>query len=439
MDELEFTLIKHLIEKPYLYQKLKLDKNAFENPIARNFFSYIGITLTKIGVYVLHTHTVKFLENEQIKELFKGLGQTDILEIENFIKYIYEQSVEQTFENTERVILEEYSRRKMLEIAENMILAIGDRKSSSSELVRKFSVSMDKLLYQQEEDLISMSTQEMIQAELEQVRSGKREIYIPTGLAIIDDYTAGLPKPSLFVPLAMTKKGKSMLLYKIIINMLERGQTVALYTIETSDVETRKKILSLYSGIEYLKISKGEMTEQEKETYSKKLIEFEERFADKLFLTYNKGGTSVKEVEIYWGGLSRAGIYLDCICIDYMGLLKSNNIAKGKTEMLLDLPQELRRLSQKTNTIVICPQQLHSSVAKLDIQDISDDKIYYISTLAHEATVTCVLHSKDGEDDTKIKILRSRIHSTDEIYWFPEKDFNRCDIGQDYICENIRF
>jgi len=437
MDDLEFALIAGLLEDPQRYHNLKLEKDAFTNSIARNYFAFIGITISKTGTFITRTHTAKFLDNERVLISLKKLKIETT--IDEFIEYIYRFKSNSEFGSIEKALTEEYIRRKMLEAADFLIEMSDNRRLSSSEIIRKASNKIDDLLYKQDNDLVALSMSEIVEREKKQLKSGLVTEYSPSGINIIDDFTNGVPTPSLIVPLAATKQGKSMLLYKMIMKKLEAGKNVMLYTIETGDVETSKKITSLASKVEYMKISKMKMSDGEKDQYYDAINDLNEKYSDHFFLMYNKGGSSVKDIEMKHESFKKAGKVIDSIFIDYMGLLKSDVTNKNKVETLLELPKELRVLSQKTNTDVVCPQQLHSRVSKLDIDEINEDSIFYISTVAHEATVSLILHKKDGENETKIKILRSRIHSTDDIYYFPNKNFDKCDIGEDELSPEFNF
>lgn len=423
LNTTEINYIRMVFETPMIWQESRLKCEMFSDPLARVLITEIGLALSKVGTFIPSLHLKKLLDDKDRLQRLKDLGYpANITNLETLLIFLNSHTEEgKTIKAIEGHVREEFLRRKLktlfLKGTEDLI----DSTVSVSEILRKLSVSADNLMYDEEEAVERYSTEEMVAKELQYQLSGEVQLYEKTGIAIIDEVAGGVPVPSLNFIVATGKTGKSTALYNSLIKRLELGKRCIFATIETNSEETMAKIFSCYSGFEYAKIRQKTLTVSEQKEYMDKIKEFGERFKDQLFLYYNKNGCSPKSIEIYWGTLDRSGIKINDIFADYIGIMQSSDPSKKSTvDIMLNLPKEMRILSQKTNTSVFTAQQLNSEAERISIEEITFDNIYYSKTIFHEATNTIVL--KRGENNELLtKYLPSRNAWNDTIYYYPNK------------------
>lgn len=431
LNSTELKFIKKVFDAPITWQESRLKADMFSDPLARVLITEIGMALTKVGTFIPALHLKKLFDDKDRMEKFKSLGYpADIKNLEDLMIFLerYEDE-EKTTRALENFIREEFLRRKLKTLFLRGTEDLIDSTVSVAEILRKLSISVDNLMYNEEESVERYSTEEMVAKELQYQLSGEVQLFEETGIAIIDKVAGGVPVPSLNFIVATGKTGKSTGLYNSLIHRLKLGKKCIFATIETNSDETMAKIFSCYTGYEYAKIRQKTLTREEQEDYIEKIKEFGERFKDQLFLYYNKEGCSPKSIEIYWGTLDRSGIKIDDIFADYIGIMQSSDPSKKATvDIMLSLPKEMRILSQKTNTAVFTAQQLNSEAERISIEEITFDNIYYSKTIFHEATNTIVF--KRGENNELLtKYLPSRNNWVDTVYWYPEKDQAKMYLG----------
>ena len=446
LQSIEFGFIVKLLSgNQYIdFNRTKIEKTMFTDAIARNLYSFIGKQISSIGGFTPQLHLPIFLNIEGMENLynqFKDINNYNFeYNLDGFSTYL--QSFvdnEKELSYFENAISEEYTRREMKNMSEEMLEMSDDRKKTSMELLRKVSVKLDNLLYKGNDDIEDCSTDDIFEQEFEYATDGIPDKYVPTGLSIIDDETGGLTSPSTVFILANPKNGKSTSLYDITVFNLKQGRTILFATIETNAQETRRKILSSYTGIEYKKIQNKTYTEQEKQIYLEGLKDFHSKFKDKFFLIYNKNGMSCKDIEIHWNNCKKSGIKCQDIMIDQLVLLQPNDKNMSMVEGMVKKPQEVRILSQKTDTRIFSPSQLKNEVIGKDITKINTDDIWFAKTISQEATAIVVLHL-DGHDletgHLKMKSLPSRCGYSNEIYHFPNVNFNKMTLGKAEVWTN---
>lgn len=214
----------------------------------------------------------------------------------------------------------------------------------------------------------------------------------------------------------------STFLYNAAITSLYQGRTILFATIEIPVEECFRKIMSIYSGVEYNLINKKELNEEQQKEYMAAVQRFSEEFKDKLFIIDDQDGISSKDISLYIDQLEKAGIKVDDVFVDYILIMKGNNVnAKTKIEELLEIPKELRQLSQTHKVRVFSANQLHSKTDDKDISEINFDDVYYTKNLSQEATYTIAIkNTKVGKTSIlQTKCLPSRQLWTDDIYTYP--------------------
>ena len=99
--------------------------------------------------------------------------------------------------------------------------------------------------------------------QLEQEKNTENE-YIKTGLVSLDSKILGIKNKQLITISAYTGIGKSVLVNQLISNMLRRNKKVTLFTLEMGREEIINRLISTNTAIEYSKLYKRELSDEEK-------------------------------------------------------------------------------------------------------------------------------------------------------------------------------
>ncbi|MGL6131941.1 MAG: hypothetical protein ACRCZ9_10045 [Fusobacteriaceae bacterium] len=210
----ELKYIKKIFSEPQLWLESKVNHEMFYDPLARVMMQEIGMALTKVGTFVPGLHLKKLFEDKERMSKFKSLGYpAPVQSIEELIILLerYEDS-SLTIKTLEAHIKKEYVRRKLKNLSLNLSECLIDSTVSEEEILRKLSVSVDNLLYDEEESVERYSTDEIVANEIQYQKSGEVQVFEKSGIALVDEICGGIPVPSLNFILGTGKSGRMLAL-----------------------------------------------------------------------------------------------------------------------------------------------------------------------------------------------------------------------------------
>lgn len=356
-------------------------------------------------------YNVKIMTNNNYgKDILNNLKKLDLLKGSNIVKKIPEIYKMTSIENRKLLLSSiVYRTRKNIWID-------FDYYESDCQLFHKdlefLARSLGKIAYD-DNGMITISDTDIEYIEIEKIT------YL--GLMQTKCITTSDPE-GLYLTDNFIVTHNSTFLYNAAITSLYQGRTILFATIEIPVEECFRKIMSIYSGVEYNLINKKELNEEQQKEYMAAVQRFSEEFKDKLFIIDDQDGISSKDISLYIDQLEKAGIKVDDVFVDYILIMKGNNTnAKSKIEELLEIPKELRQLSQTHKVRVFSANQLHSKTDDKDISEINFDDVYYTKNLSQEATYTIAIkNTKVGKTSIlQTKCLPSRQLWTDDIYTYP--------------------
>ena len=439
MNEIELQFIKKLFDDNTLFYKTKIKLNQLTDILAVTLFSEFGRSMVTYGGFLPFEHLKALCNDEERMDKYKKLNYPlNIIEPINIIDFINKYTTVISFATLEKTILDNYNRRKLIDISEEMMCKLDDSKITVKEIIRNASYKIDSIKHDTTDNISFLSGKDVVDAERKRLNSDEQVHYYETGFDFIDDYTNGITSPATVFIVSPPKTGKSMSLYELTVNQLRRNKSVLFATIEIPEAECYRKILSNMSQVDYHKIVKKNMSESEKDRYLKALDELE-RYKDNLFIVYDNTGISPSDIKHYYQNLEKIGIKCDFICIDYLGLLNSDEGDTAEVEKMTKLPRQVRVLSQETNSIIFCPQQMKLSATKTDISDLTANDVYYAKPLAMEGTLGYFMMKDKETGNLLIKNFFSRIGEMDDVWYFPNRDMNKCSLGSAEIYEKIEF
>ena len=192
--------------------------------------------------------------------------------------------------------------------------------------------------------------------QLEQEKNIENE-YIKTGLVSLDSKILGIKNKQLITISAYTGIGKSVLVNQLISNMLRRDKKVTLFTLEMGREEIINRLISTNTAIEYSKLYKRELTDEEKikitdfisYLYTKNLEIYE--FMDNL-----KDIISTIKKEKMKGNT-------DIIFIDLINRINNSEAdIKNRAEYLGGITRKLKLLAGKLDIPIVITAQINRVV-----------------------------------------------------------------------------
>ena len=432
MNEIELKFIQKLIEDNDIYGSTSITYNMFTDPLAKVMFYTMGKFISRLGEFKPLLHLKELCEDEiRIDKFNTTMGHPFVMtnDPQDFINY-FEKFKDNSIKHTtlEKYIEDAYIKKKLSEIANNILDSLEDSTVSIRELVVQTSSKIDNVLLVSEDDILIKNGSQLTDDFIKYVESPDKDLFIPSGISVIDNVSGGTPKSALISIGANAKAGKSMTLVDSCVYNLLAGRHCVFFSIEMSDKEVFQRIASRYLHFDYSKIAKKELTEDDKKYLTEGMKQFRDKCGDLFEMYTDKNGMTVKAIEAFLLKKQRAGQQVDDVYIDYLQIL-SEPTKQSKPEQMEELCKQLRQLKQKTGTRLFVPCQLNTSALDKKIEDVTEDDIYYAKGLSRECDSLLVLKTDKDTGLSQMKFILSRSPYDQGIYFFPEQNLNQAYFG----------
>lgn len=125
-----------------------------------------------------------------------------------------------------------------------------DKSLSADELVSQTDALMDAATersYQRASDMMSISA--AFYDQVESAANTGKAMVIPTGFGTLDEIIGGLGNGELTILAGDEGKGKSTVMLSLVLNQLRAGRRVVLFSLEMSQAEVCRKLVTMLTGI----------------------------------------------------------------------------------------------------------------------------------------------------------------------------------------------
>lgn len=176
---------------------------------------------------------------------------------------------------------------------------------------------------------------------------------ISTGFPHLDNLLDGLRPSTLTVIGARPKQGKTSLAQEIILNVAKQGFPVAFFSLEMSRDELSRRMLSAESGIDFTRIQRGDLSDEEKSavgTAAQLLNALPIRIED------DADQTPAAILSRARGVVAKHGAKL--IIIDYLQRIKAGNPRANRYETVTDASLTIAQMAKSLKVPVIALAQL---------------------------------------------------------------------------------
>lgn len=193
--------------------------------------------------------------------------------------------------------------------------------------------------------------------DLEKAVKGEHSDYIPTGFKTLDKDIVGIPKRDLTIVASRPGMGKSQFMVALLRNFIKQGIKCGIFSLEMSVDSLWHRLLAAETGINALKIERGDLSEEEMKKIKSAIGELSK---DNYIIDDNGHQTpeSIKAKISLW----KAKSSLEVVMVDYLTLIdyscdeRRNDLNIGK------LTKNLRAFSKKTGIPIVFLSQLNRAV-----------------------------------------------------------------------------
>jgi replicative DNA helicase len=198
----------------------------------------------------------------------------------------------------------------------------------------------------------------MLEATLERIEElGTRGDEITgqaTGFKDLDAKLAGLHPANLVVIAARPSMGKSALALNISQNVAERGETVAVFTLEMSREEVVQRLLSSMAGVDSHKLRTGQLSP---ELWQRVVREASRLYQTPLYVD-DSPDLTVTAIRAKCRRLVRKQ-GLGLVVVDYLQLMQGPSRAESRQQEIADISRSLKNLARELHVPIIAVSQLN--------------------------------------------------------------------------------
>lgn len=182
----------------------------------------------------------------------------------------------------------------------------------------------------------------------------KADSMIKTGYKGIDRLIGGLQGGNYMILAGSTGMGKTAMALNLVINMVEKGKNVLLFSLEMTAEELLSRIIANImeissENIRNRNLSDSEMSKYVKFVGSKDFQEMEKHIT--IPATTNLNIAKIEEI------VKKSNA--DIVFIDYLGLIRADSIKQNTYEQISDISRRIKLLAIETNKPIIVLHQLN--------------------------------------------------------------------------------
>lgn len=235
---------------------------------------------------------------------------------------------------------------------------------------------------------------ERFRKDCEKKRNTKSEFTgLPTGITHYDKITSGMQEEEFIIIAARPSLGKTALAISMINNMLNRGISVGFFSLEMSEIQIISRFLSIRTHTELYKIRNGLRSDIDYNIVFRP--ETVDNFCSLPLKLCDETNINIKTLRAKARYFKKA-LDIQCIFIDYIGLIDSGMEGRPVYEQQSYVSKELKKMAKELKIPVVALCQVSRSV---------EDKVPTIADLRgsgsieQDADQVILLHGDRFEDN----------------------------------------
>ncbi len=274
-----------------------------------------------------------------------------------------------------------------------------------------------------------------VYTKLAQITGEDKDKYkgIPSGFGMLDKYLTGLNKSDLILIGARPAMGKTSFALNLAQNIsMGARKKCIVFSLEMTKAQLAERLLASQAGVESQKLKTGEMSKEE----WVRLGNAAGQFNDVELYLDDTSSITVPEIK----SRVRRMKNVDCIIIDYLGLIASAGKKENRVQEVSEITRNLKMMAKDLNIPVICCAQLsrgtegHGKNHKPQLADLRES-----GSIEQDADIVLFLYredyyrndvDEDKQDDidankTELIIAKNRHGATTSIELTFDKEFTR--------------
>lgn len=260
------------------------------------------------------------------------------------------------------------------------------------------------------------------------VDNESEKIYI--GFSKLDDMLGGLEGGDMIVIGARPSVGKSAFVTQITSNLAKRGKKVGFYNLEMKNKQVYERFVVSESGIGLTRLRRAKKFLGDEEERFRRANEILEKRNE---IVISDGSKSVSEIRFE----SRHMGY-DIIIIDYLQLLKSDNVYRGnRTAEVGAISKAIKALAMELNIPIIALSQLNRVSEMREAKEPTMAELREAGDIEQDASVIILMWNLSQNDKSKkgCKVEKQRQGQTGTVVLHFNGDLMRFEESNESISE----
>lgn len=429
--EAEQSVLGSILVEPSCMEEVVAHINAdcFYMPQHRAIFSAMMLMYTNSKaidpIIIADTLTKeKLYDKSGGREYLLQLAQSvpSTANVEYYTKIVKEQYYLRTLVNVSTDIIEratsgEADASVILDSAEQMIYNIRQGKEKNG------PVKVSKVIVNDVYNRLTLITGE----EKEKYKG------IPSGFGTLDKFINGLNKSDLILIGARPAMGKTSFALNLAQNItMQSKKKCVFFSLEMTKEQLAERLLSAQAGVESQKFKTGELTNDE----WVRLGNAAGQFNDVELYLDDTSSITVPEIK----SRVRRMKNVDCIIIDYLGLITSAVKKENRVQEVSEITRNLKMMAKDLNIPVVCCAQLsrgtegHGKIHKPQLADLRES-----GSIEQDADIVIFLYreyyykdevDEEKQDDidankTEVIVAKNRHGATGTIEMTFDNEFTR--------------
>lgn len=326
------------------------------------------------------------------------------------------------------IVKDASTKRKIIKATEELIARSYDPEStarSCEEMLEKaaFDIHMDDVRHDPQK--IDVVAEKAIEEILNASKIKGNVIGVPSGFTDLDELTGGFMPGDLVILAGRPSMGKTALALNFLYNMCYKYPKKAMmFSLEMTNVQLVKRLLSMDSGISGSKMKVGNLTEQEWSN----LISTKVRLENGEVTLDDTSGATVSDIRAKCRK-QKVKEGLDAIVIDYLQLMSSEGKRENRQQEISEISRGLKGLAKEMECPVIVLSQLSraSEIRGGDHRPQLSD-LRESGAIEQDADIVMFIHrdeyyNKDSERQNQADIIvaKQRNGAVDDVAVFFDK------------------
>ncbi len=309
------------------------------------------------AMMIMYDNKATAIDTITISDTLAKSGYKDVAGARNYI-YQLAQMVPSVanVENYARIVREQYYLRSLITLSRDVL----ENASASDADAKVIMESTEQKLYDMRQGRESNGPRKLkdvivngVYDRLKKLNSENRDDYkgMATGFGLLDKYITGLNKSDLILIGARPAMGKTSFALNLAHNLSVVGKKkVVFFSLEMTNEQLAERILASQCAIDSKKFRTGELSDDE----WVRLGNASSALYDTNLYLCDASAITVPEMK----SMVRRMRDVDCVIIDYLGLISSSERADNRVQEVTKITKNLKMMAKDLNIPVVCCAQL---------------------------------------------------------------------------------